>query len=194
MNGLIAKNWAGAAAVAALSAVGCTETGKFIDPCYPERYIAQSRAATIAAFAPQVQNGHVLDQTMWNYLFDPGKSTLTAGGRDQLDAIVRARPHPDPRIFLATARDIVYDPADPEAYVMKRQELDSARVAEIQKYLAVQTAGRPMGFEVVVHDPREVYQHADPMNRAIRLSQSATTGSFTTGTQSTTASSTGGQR
>ena len=39
------------------------------DHCYPQRYWASSQRAVNAAFAPQVLNGHVLDQTIWNHDF-----------------------------------------------------------------------------------------------------------------------------
>src|SRR5438067_1280958 len=68
----------------ALAAVGCTEGERCYDPCYPERYTYVSRQEVLHAMAPKVQNGHILDQTMWNYFFDEGSDRLTEGGRDHL--------------------------------------------------------------------------------------------------------------
>lgn len=178
MKGIIAKSLAGVTLASGLvSSSGCRQQGKCIDPCYPERYTYTARAEVTAAFAPQVQNGHILDQTVWNYHFEPGKDELNNGGRDHLDGLSRRRPHPDARVYLATSRDIAYDPLNPDKFVENRRELDEKRAAAIQKYLNAQTAGRPMQFEVVVHDPTEVNQHAYPVNRSVLLNHNTTTGS-----------------
>jgi uncharacterized membrane protein YgcG len=193
MNGVISKTLAATTLAGGLAATGCTPSGKCVDPCYPERYIAQARTATHAAFAPQVQNGHILDQTVWNYHFESGKDELNAGGRDHLDGLVRRRPSPSGRVFLATARDLVYDAANPDKYPELRRELDEKRAVAIQKYLQAQTAGRPMQFEIVLHDPQEVGQHAAPVNRSITLNHNTTTGSLSTGTSANAAGQGQGQ-
>ncbi|MBX7104056.1 MAG: hypothetical protein K1X57_08235 [Gemmataceae bacterium] len=187
MNRVISKTLAATTLASGLAATGCTNLGKCIDPCYPERYIASARSSVTAAFAPQVQNGHILDQTVWNYHFETGKDELTAGGRDHLDGLVRRRPSPDPRVFIATARDLVYDAGNPDKFVELRRDLDEKRAIAVQKYLAAQTAGRPMQFEMVVHDPSDVGQHAYPTNRSILLNHNTTTGSAITGSSASTA-------
>ena len=48
-----------------------------------------------------------------------------------------------------------------------------------------------MQFEIVVHDPMPVGEHADPANRSIRLNHNSTTGTLSGGASATTASSTG---
>jgi len=191
MKGLVSKALAGVTLAGGLSACGCETYQKCVDPCWPERYNQTARREVISAFAPQVQNGHILDQTIYNYQFEAATDRLTDSGKDQLDVLVRRRPVPDPRIFLATARDLGYDPGNPEAYRTAQDELNNKRSASIQKYLAAQTGGRPMQFEVVVHDPMPVGEHADPANRSIRLNHNGTTGSLTGGATATTASSTG---
>jgi hypothetical protein len=191
MKGIVTKLLAGAALAAPLTSTGCYAYQKCVDPCWPERYNAQARTEVIAAFAPQVQNGHVLDQTLFNNAFDYGSDRLNLSGMDQLDTLTRRRPMPDPRIFLATARDLSYDPANPEALVQARVDLDNKRVAAIQRYVSAQTAGRPQSFEVVVHDPVPVGDHADPVNRSIRLYHNSSSGSLSGGSSATTASSTG---
>lgn len=193
MKGIVTKIIAGAALAGPLVSTGCYHYQKCVDPCWPERYNAMARNEVNAAFAPQVQNGHVLDQTMYNNAFETGSDKLTAGGRDQLDILMRRRPMPDPRIFLATARDLAYDVENPDKFVEKRVELDNARSAAIQKYLSAQTAGRPCSFEVVVHDPMPVGDHADPVNRSIRFYHNATKGTIAGGVSATTASSTGSE-
>jgi hypothetical protein len=143
---------AGGAALAA----GCHSDGEHwshYDPCWPDRYSNESRAAVVANFQPQVENGQVLDQTVWNTHFEYGTDKLNGAGMDKLDQIARRRPHPDPRVFLQTARDMPYDAGKPEEYAAKRQELDTRRVAAVQKYLSATLTGRPATFDIQVHDP-----------------------------------------
>lgn len=191
MKGIRAKSLAGLVLAGGMTASGCSNVQKCVDPCWPQRYNAVARQEVISAFAPQVQNGHILDQTVYNYQFESGTDRLNASGMDQLDTLLRRRPMPDPRIFLATSRDLSYDPGNPEAMVDARRELDNKRAAAIQKYVAAQMSGRPMQIEVVVHDPMPVGEAADSANRSIRLNQNATTGSLLGGASATTASSTG---
>jgi hypothetical protein len=191
MKGIVTRIIASAALAGPLVSTGCYHYQKCVDPCWPERYNSVSRNEVNAAFAPQVQNGHVLDQTLYNNSFEIGSDRLTPSGRDQLDTLMRRRPMPDPRIFLATARDLHYDPESADKFVETRVDLDNRRSAAIQKYLSAQTAGRPTSFEVVVHDPMPVGDHADPVNRSVRLYHNASSGSLSGGSSATTASSTG---
>jgi hypothetical protein len=191
MKGIVTKALAGVALSGSLSSAGCYTYQKCVDPCYPQRYEYTSRQEVISAFAPQVQNGHILDQTLYNYQFEAGTDRLTDSGRDQLDTLIRRRPAPDPRIFLATARDVGYDPNNPDGLVDARRDLDSRRAAAVQKYVSAQTAGRPMQFEVVIHDPMPVGEAGDPANRSIRLNFNSTSGTLAGGATATTASSTG---
>jgi hypothetical protein len=191
MKGIVSKALAGAALAGGLSASGCETFQKCVDPCWPERYNNTARREVVSAFAPQVQNGHILDQTIYNYQFEPGTDRLTESGKDQLDTLVRRRPVPDPRIFLATSRDLAYEPANPQAYSTTQADLNRKRSDAIQKYLGAQTSDRPMQFEIVVHDPMPVHEAADPANRSIRLNHNSTTGTLAGGASATTASSTG---
>ena len=148
-----------------------------VDPCYPERYNVQARAELVSGFSSQVQNGRILDQTIWNYAFEAGSDKLNNLGLDRLDQIVRRRPNPDSSVFLQTARDIPAYKADaPDAYATNRRELDEKRVAAIQKYLAAQTAGRPMDFTILIHDPSESSIPADAAARSIRSQRASYTG------------------
>src|SRR3954453_23076390 len=72
---------AGGAALAA----GCHADGEHghSDPCWPERYANESRAAVVANFQPQVENGQVLDQTVWNMHFEFGTDKLNGSGMDK---------------------------------------------------------------------------------------------------------------
>ena len=146
---------------------GCDCYRNLVDPCYPERYEYAARQEVIAAFAPQVQNGHFLDQTVWNYHFEPGSDKLTPGGLERLTYLVRRRPYPDCTLYLATAHDIFYDPAAPNKYEEQRATLDQRRILAIQNYLAAETSGRHLSFEVVVHDPPETSLAAQAMGISV---------------------------
>src|SRR4051794_20398286 len=104
MNGLIMRAVAAACLGTGLAALGgCKLYDAFVDPCYPQRYDAQSRASVESAFATQAANGHVLDQTVWNWHFEAGTDKLTLGGQQYLAHLARKRPQPDPRLWIQTA-------------------------------------------------------------------------------------------
>src|SRR5438132_11858905 len=115
MKGFIGKVLMALGNTGALVAMsGCHQYTDLVDPCYPERYWYASRQNVHAAFAPQVRNGHVLDQTVWNYFFEEGTDRLHMKGQAELAYMARRRPCPDPCIFLQTAEDIAYNQAKPE--------------------------------------------------------------------------------
>jgi hypothetical protein len=151
MNGFIRK--ALLVSLALAGSVGCFEYRDCVDPCYPMRYSSMARKEVNMAFAPQVQNGQVLDQTVWNYFFEPGSDRLTPLGLDRLSYIARRRPSPDCNVFLQTAQDILYDAAAPEHMAETRHDLDMKRIASVQRYLISYTAGHPVAFNVVITDP-----------------------------------------
>jgi hypothetical protein len=165
MKGLIRKT-AAVVAVAA-GAAGCYEYRDVVDPCYPLRYSWMARQEVNTACTPQVQNGQVLDQTVWNSYFEPGSDRLTPLGLDRLAYLARRRPQPDPNLFLQTAQDLVYDPALPEKMAEARQDLDEKRKAAVQRFLVQQTAGHPVPFNITVHDPAEVGQSAIPAGSSV---------------------------
>src|SRR5262245_48935882 len=140
MKGFIGKVVAVLGSVGALAGMsGCHYYSDLVDPCYPERYWYASRQNVHAAFAPQVRNGHVLDQTVWAYHFCPGTDLLTPAGMERLEYIARRRPCPDPCVFLQTAEvgcDVPYDECKPEELVKWRTDLDAKRICAIKKYLA----------------------------------------------------------
>lgn len=181
MNGFIKKGVGTICLTAGLSLVsGCYGYRNLVDPCYPERYESISRKEVCAAFVPQVQNGRVLDQTVWNYYFENGSDKLNSTGQAQLAYVARRRPSPDLVVYLQTAQDLGYDPAAPEKFVEGRRTLDGKRAQAVQKYLAAITADRPAAFEVVVHDPAEAGLDLELTNNVLN----ARATSFTTvGTQ-----------
>lgn len=157
MTSIARKLIAGAILAGGAMAAGCHHADKSHewhgDPCWPERYSNDARRLTVAAFEPQVQNGHVLDQTVWNSHFEYNSDRLTGAGLDKLDQLSRRRPAPDTRLYLQTARDVPYDPEKPAEYGTRRTELDAKRVAAIKKYLGASLTGRQVNFEIDVHDP-----------------------------------------
>jgi len=168
MNGFIAKGMLLASLVGGLGLVGGCETYRnLVDPCYPQRYDYMARQEVCQSVVPQVNNGHILDQTVWNHHFEAGTERLTPGGMDHLAYLARRRPAPDTTIFLQTAQDLTYDPANPTQFADARRTLDAKRAQAIQNFLGAQTADRPLPFEVVVHDPTWVGMSAITMNNTI---------------------------
>jgi hypothetical protein len=169
MNGFVKRAALGLGLGTGLvSLVGCTTYRNWVDPCWPERYNAQARASVQEATNTQAYNGHVLDQTIWNYHFerDPkGRPTdvLNPAGIEHLKYLARRRPAPDGHLYLQTANDIVYRPDQPpDQFAQVRGELDSKRIVAVQKFLAAQTNGHAH-FVVDVHDPAEVGIAAVPI-------------------------------
>lgn len=173
MKGFITKAWHGLCLSSGLLLVsGCLPCyHNVVDTCYPERYNAMARTETNQAFGTQVQNGHVLDQTIWNYYFEPGTAKLNPGGIDHLVYLVRRRPCPDTTIYVQTAQppDVTYNPSAPDLMVKARTALDAERVAAVQKFLAAEAAGTALTFNVLVHNPGQVGMAGVPANNGVSL-------------------------
>lgn len=137
------------------------------DRCWFQRYSNLSHRAVNRALTPQVQNGHVLDQTVWNHMFEPGTDLLNPMGQAHLQYISRRRPEADHTVFLAAAMDLQYDPACPERYCGARQELDALRVVAIHKFLTGLNCGRCQDYQVLVHDPADVTISSNPASSAV---------------------------
>jgi hypothetical protein len=180
MKGFIARavGGLGLACGGLTAGAGCYGYKDLVDPCYPERYWYSSRELVREHLAPQVNNGHVLDQTVWNYHFEPGRAVLTPGGMEHLAYLARRRPCPDPTIYLQVAQDIPYDPGASDQFVELRNKLDADRIVAIQNYLSAQTAGRGVAFAVVRHDPADVGMSAVPAGVSIRQMQATAQGNL----------------
>lgn len=139
------------------------------DRCWPVRYSNLAHRAVNRAFTPQVQNGHVLEQTVWNHHFECGTAMLNPAGQATLQQISRRRPEPDRTVYVATSLDLPYDPACPDRYCAARQELDALRVAAVQKYLVGLNCGRCQDYQVLVHDPADVSLHTNGVSRSVQL-------------------------
>lgn len=141
---------------AAADAAGGHSAGEcyrnWVDVCYPERYNRAARNAVLAPFAAQVNNGHVLNQTVWNWYFEPGTDVLTTAGAAKLDSIARTRPSPDPRLYLQVARDVPVTPQTLDTVAARRDELTARRAAVVRRYMAAQPAVEAVPYEVFVHD------------------------------------------
>lgn len=172
MNGFIKASVAGLCLGTGITLVGCAQYRQAIDPCWPDRYNAESRMSVRETFAAQAHNGHVLDQTVWNYHFEMDPRTgmpsdkLNAAGMEYLHYLARRIPSPDPHLYLQTVQDLPNAATmAPDKMAQARAELDNKRIAAIQRYLAGIMTGRSHvpDFQVVVHDPAEVGIAATPI-------------------------------
>ena len=154
MKGIISRSVAVLCLAGSVGAfAGCQAYRGLVDPCWPERYNAVARTSVAETFACQVGNGHVLNQTVWNYHFETGTDKLTPMGLEFLGYLSRVRPAPDPKLYLQTAHDLpVYDPAAPGKYEQARAELDAKRRVAVLRFLSAETAGRPVPFIIDVID------------------------------------------
>ncbi len=153
-----------------------------VDVCYPERYQHAARQAVIAPFAQQVENGHFLNQTLWNYYFDAGSDKLSPAGMEKLDSLTRTRPAPDSKLYLQTARDITVTPDNVVKLAELRNDLDAKRAVAVQKYMANQPAfGAPIAYEIYVHDAPIPGINAEMAARAYRGSFQGYTGGVSGG-------------
>jgi len=122
-----------------------------VDVSWPDRYNYAARQSVVAPFAQQAATGHFLNQTIWNFYFDPGTDKLNAGGMEKLDSLAHATPGPDPRIYLQHTHDLGVPPENMAKAGALHNDLDARRAAAIRRYMATQF-GPPMEYEVLVHD------------------------------------------
>ncbi|MBX9680150.1 MAG: hypothetical protein K2X38_15425 [Gemmataceae bacterium] len=154
MKGFLAKTAHGLVAGLGLATMaGCGTYYSYVDPCWPERYNLQARQSAYEPFDIQAANGRALEQTIWNWQFEPGSDQINGAGLARLSYLSRRRPGPDCKVFVQTAHDVPFIP-EPEKGASIRSELDQKRVAAVQRYLTSLNAGRhqPAAFDVAVHD------------------------------------------
>jgi hypothetical protein len=123
----------------------------WVDVAWPERYNYAARQAVVAPFAQQVATGHFINQSLWNWYFEPGSDKLTPGGMEKLDSLARATPSSDPRLYIQTAHDIAVTNDNMDKVAALRNDLNARRAASIKKYMATQF-GPAIEYEVFVHD------------------------------------------
>ena len=152
------------------SLAGCAYYREIVDPCWPERYDSMARMSVNEANNAQAYNGHVLDQTIWNYYFEHDVKTgaptdrLNPAGIEHLKYISRRRPVADCHIYLATAQDLPgLAELPPERVIEMRAELNSRRIIAVQRFLVAQTNGHD-AFTIDIHDPAEVGIEAVAIN------------------------------
>jgi len=157
-----------------LTITGCFGYRDVVDPYYPKRYNVDARNSVRASLAPQVSNGNVLDQTVWDFHFETGKPELNAMGKDHLKRLARRRPVAQEVIFLQVAQN-----PDENA---NNKELNKARSENIKTYMTKisQDKVHPE-FQVVLHDPAEVSGSGIEAARIIGGKQSGVSGIFTNG-------------
>jgi hypothetical protein len=182
MKGFITKRlWAKAVLLACagapLAVTGCYEYKDLVDPCYPQRYEHMAETETLGILGAQVNKGHMLDQTVWNYHFETGTDKLNAMGIEHLAYLARRCPQPDTLLFLQTAqvttgdtqpRDLVYDPANPDKLAASRADLDAKRIAAIRNFMLANSAGKGLDFQVAVIDPSDPGLSSIAINAAMR--------------------------
>ena len=169
MKRMIRAAVAAALVAGGTGSIGCANTGhqanegaaggggvyrSFVDPCWPERYNMEARAEVLAPFAQQVNNGSVLNQTIWNWYFETGSDKLTPAGQKKLDSIAQTRPSPDTRLYLQATRDVPVTNENMDKVGAERESLTAKRAASIQKYMGTQPAigGNATAYEIFVHD------------------------------------------
>ena len=121
------------------------------DVSWPDRYNYAARQSVVAPFAQQAANGHFLNQTIWNWYFEPGTDKLNPGGMEKLDSLARSTPAPDPRLYLQAAHDVAVTSENLDKVTALRNDLNGRRAAAIKRYMATQF-GPPVEYEVFVHD------------------------------------------
>ena len=171
MNGFIKKAVAGLClGMTALAGGCCCRYREIVDPCWPERYNYMARYEVLDTLNAQAHNGHVLDQTIFNWEFESDPRTgaptavLNPAGLSHLQYIYRRMPVPDGRVFLQTAQDIKYDAANPEKVMAIRADMDAKRQQAIHNYLAFSTGGRGgADYQVMVIDPGDPGMSALPV-------------------------------
>ncbi|OAI41727.1 hypothetical protein AYO40_02450 [Planctomycetaceae bacterium SCGC AG-212-D15] len=160
--------------------VGCTHYRDLADPCWPERYNAQARQEVREGLTPQVQNGHVLDQTVWDSHFKVGSSELTPGGIEQLNYLLRRRPCPDNNVYVQTAqilptdvaspdKALSFNPATPEKMIETRNKLNQERKEAVERYLVAAANGRNLKFNIETIDVATPGMSAIQMNSLMRI-------------------------
>lgn len=157
-----------------LTFTGCFGYRDVVDPYYPKRYNVDARNSVRTAFAPQVSNGNVLDQTVWDFHFETGKPELNAMGKDHLKRLARRRPVAQEVIFLQVAQN-------PDEKV-NNKELNKVRSENIKAYMTKISEDKVHPeFQVVLHDPAEVSGSGIEAARIIGGKQSGVSGVFTNG-------------
>ena len=94
------------------------------DHCWPNQYAREAYNRTQAPFGTQMNNGNVLECTLWNHYFmseDGKQAELNPVGKSRIEYLARKRPYVIPSLYLQTTFD---------------SKLDERRVKNIIEYAA----------------------------------------------------------
>ncbi|MBM3995881.1 MAG: hypothetical protein FJ303_17270 [Planctomycetes bacterium] len=143
MKGLIKLGAAMFTFTTAIFVVGCAQYRDVVDPCWPARYNSIARQSVRDMHFAQEEQGHKLDQTIWDHHFDSGTPNLNASGKDHLRYISRRQPVPDTHIWLQWPSDVTKD----------RDSLIDQRKKSIRDFLTAHTRhGNGAAYQIDVHD------------------------------------------
>ena len=171
MKGFIARTVAVRPAVAAgLGLVGCCGYATSWIPATPTLQYAWHARKSASAFTPQIQNGHVLDQTVWNWHFETDEKdpnigpTLNAAGMENLNYLVRRRRAPTRRSTWRPPRSSRPTTSGASGELCRRTAASWTRTARSpsRSTWTAQTAAAVVERSMSsVHDPAEPYLPAD---------------------------------
>jgi hypothetical protein len=182
-----------------LSAIGCVPRGNIdpegryrnaVDTNWPDRYSYAARQSVLAPFGQQAANGHFMNQTVWNWYFEPGTDKLTPAGLEKLDSLARQTPAPDTKIYIQAARDLRTTAENVDTVGTQRDELTAKRGAAVRKYMSTQP-GNPVAYEIYVHDAPVPGMYAEFAATAWRGQRIGYVGGVTTGGAGATTVSSG---
>ena len=100
---------------------------------WPDRYNYAARQSVVAPFAQQVATGHFLNQTLWNFYFEPTSDKLTPGGMDKLNSLAHATPGTGLEDLSADCPRYRSDARKHGQSRAQRDDLDAQRAATIRR-------------------------------------------------------------
>ncbi len=184
MNGFIKRTAAVVVLGSAAALPGCCKDATLgcYDNCWLERYSYQAKQSEMQTFDAQVNNGHVLDQTVFAYHFD-ARHGQADQGRPGAPGLPGAAPS------SARPEDLFADGPGPAlrlgragAIQQRSQRTGLQARGGDSAFLNADTAGRPMAFEVIVHDAPTPGLATQPIGNAVQRHYDSFTGSLATGT------------
>jgi hypothetical protein len=123
-----------------------------------ERYGGMAASSVRAMSIVQADKGHLLDQTVWNWMFEPDAKSgaptdkLNGAGIEHLRYISRRLPYPDCEIFLQNAQDVPFAEGAVDKVVEARADLNMRRVQTVQGFLATQSFTPHVAYHIAIHD------------------------------------------
>ena len=157
----------------------------WVDVNWPDRYNYAARQSVVAPFAQQAATGHFLNQTLWNFYFEPTSDKLTPGGMDKLNALAHATPGPDSRIYLQHAHDIAVTQENMDK-VARPAERPGRSASRDGSPLYGEPFGPPMDYEILVHDAPTPVVYAGFVANAFRGQIQGYRGGISTGSVNVT--------